>query len=309
MTPRVGTAPRVAERPAGARRPPSGWHAYHPAAGALLPSWAVELALSIERPFTASGRLSVPRALLLTRAAGPLQPMTSALGAAMRELDWIAGTGSPLPRLGLVRSDPAPGLDALPRRVVHAHLRGAGLRGLPMVHRRRQTDKAGVAWQPGAGVVLTCTSRAGVSAQAVVRIAGRGALSPLRPPPGGATVLRAWRCHRPLSLRALLPQSETPSPLPGAEWALTTGVVLASSSSIGLGRVARRYAVLTQVAGWDATVLAGSAALALARCGDPRYPPPTTIARYASRKSVTDLLTACLEAAADRTGQLALPST
>jgi hypothetical protein len=268
-----------------------------------MPSWAVEFALSIECPFTPSGHPSAPRALLLARAAGPWQPMASALGAAVRELDSIAGIGSPLPRLGLVQSHPEPGLDALPRRVVRAHLLGASQRGQAVAYRRGQTHAPGaVAWRPGAGAVLTCTGRAGVSAQAVVAIAGHGALPPLRPPPGGATVLRAWRCHRAWSPRGPLTPSD-------AGWALAAGVVLASSSSIGLGRVARRYAALTRVAGWEATVLTGSAALVFARSGDPRYPPPTTIARSTSRESVTDLLTTYLVAAADHTGHLALPST
>jgi hypothetical protein len=281
-------------------RPRSGWHAYRPAAGASMPAWAVEIALTIEHPVMPSGHPSSPRALLLARAAAPWQPLACALRAAMREFDSIAGTGPPIPRLNLVRSHPEPALDALPRRVVQAHLREAGHRGQAIGYRRRRALEADlVGWRPGAGAVLTCTGGAAVSAQAVVAVAGRGSLPSLRPPPGGATVLRAWRCHRARRPRG-------PLPAPDAEWALTTAVVLASPSGIGLGRVARRHAALIQVAGWNATVLTGTAALELARAGDPRYLPPTTTARHASHESVTDLLTACLEAAADETSDRAL---
>jgi hypothetical protein len=285
------------------RRPRVGWHAYRPVAGAPMPSWAVEFALTVERPLTQEGAIEPPRALLLARASAPWQPVACALGAAIRELDSIAGVGPPLPRLGLVRSHPEPGLDPIPRRVVMAHLRAASERGQLVRFRRRQDHQAGavVAWQPGAGVVLTCTGRVGVSAQAVVAIAGQGALSALRPPPGGAMVLRGWRCHQGRKARGRFTE-------PGREWAFVAGIVLASPSAIGLGRVARRYAALASEAGWSATALTGAAALELVRAGDPRYPPPRTGARHGSRESITALLTTCLTAAADRTGHLALPS-
>ena len=281
------------------KRPRSGWHAYRAEAGARMPSWAVELALTIERPLSSSGDTApAARTLLLARAAGPWQPVRSALSAAIREVDSIAGVGPSLPRLGLVRSHPEPCLDPVPRPGVLAHLRGASERGRQVGHRRGRTHEPSVvAWRPGAGVVLTCTGRVGVSAQAVVAFAGHGDLSHLRPPPGGAVVLRAWRCHRTRKPRG---------PFTELDWALTAGVVLASSSGSGLGRVARRYAVLAQDAGWNAAVLTGAASLGLARAGDPRYPPPRATARYASRDAVMEMLMTCLVAAVDRRAHPAL---
>ncbi|HZD67766.1 MAG TPA: hypothetical protein VFA45_02240 [Actinomycetes bacterium] len=268
-----------------------------------MPSWAVELALTIERPLAPGGSADPPRALLLARAAALWQPMACALGAAIREVDSIAGVGPPLARLRLVRSHPEPGLDPLTRRVVMAHLHAATERGQVIGYRRRQGHDAGsvVAWQPGVGVVLTCAGRAGVSAQALVAVAGQGALSALQPPRGGATVLRGWRCERAGNARGRFSA-------PDREWAFVAGIVLASTSGAGLGRVARRHAALAREAGWTATALTGAAALELARAGDPRYPPPRTVARYASRESITALLTACLTATTDPTGHLALPT-
>lgn len=278
------------------RRSRSGWHAYRTDAGALIPGWAVELALTIEWPLASSGDAPAPQGLLLARAGGPCQPLVHALGTAMREVDSIAGVGPPLPRLHLAPSNPEPGLDPLPRQVVLAHLRGASERGLALGYRRRRTHDAGVpAWQSGAGVVLTCIGRAGVSAQAVVALAGHSGLQSLPPPPGGATVFRAWRCQRAWKPRGPLTEPDT-------EWALTAGVVLASSSGSGLGRVARRYAVQAREAGWSATVLTGAAALGLARAGDPRYLAPRATARHASRDAVTEMLTTCLAAAAEQPG-------
>jgi hypothetical protein len=92
-----------------------------------------------------------------------------------------------------------------------------------------------------------------------------------------------------------------------AEWALTTGVVLASTAGSGLGRAARRYAVQAEAAGWNTSVLTGAAALALARAADPRHPPPTTVARRASNETVLAMLTSCLAASANQIDRPALP--
>jgi hypothetical protein len=285
-------------------RPRSGWHAYLPDVGALVPGWAVELALTIERPFAASDDTApAARALLLARATGRWQPVARVLGAAMREVDSIAGTGPPLPGLRLLQSHPEPelGLDPFPRVGVLAHLRGASERGRVIGHRRKRALEAGpVSWEAGAGAVLTCTGCVGVSAQAVVAIAGHGDLSALQPPPGGATVLRAWRCRRVWRPAGRFAE-------PHAEWALTLGVVLASATGRGLGRVARRCALQAKDGGWNATVLTGAIALEIARAGDPRYPLPTTTARRTSRDAVAEMLTACLAAAAHEAAYPPLP--
>jgi hypothetical protein len=277
--------------PAGGPR--SGWHAYRPSAGALLPSWVVELALTIERPFASSNDTTpAPRALLLARATGPLHHLAYAFRTAAWEIESLAGIGPPLPGLPVHRSRPEIGLDPVPGPGVLAHLRTASERGHAVGYRRRHAHAAGsVVWEATAGAVLTCIGRIGVSAQAVVAVAGHGDLAGLRPPAGGATVLRAWRCGR-----AWRPPGRGLRPDP--QWALAVGVVLGSAAGGGLGRVARRHAMTAQDGGWDATVLTGPAALELARAGDPRYPLPMRSARQASREAVMEMLTACLTSAA-----------
>jgi hypothetical protein len=276
------------------RRPRSGWHAYRPEVDAQVPSWALELTLTIERPFTSSNDTTpAPRALLLARATRRWRPLAHALSVAMRELDSIAGVSPPLPGFRLVRPHPEAGLDPLPRLGVLTHLRGASERGRAIGRRRARALEAGFAsWEPGAGAVLTCTGRVGVSAQAVIALAGHGDLAALCPPPGGATVLRAWRWQR----RRKAPDRFA---APHTEWALASGIVLGSATGVGLGRVARRYAVLAQSTGWSATVLTGAAALEIARAGDPRYPPPRTTARPVSHDALTEMLGACLGAASE----------
>lgn len=276
-----------------ARGPRSGWHAYRPSADALLPGWVVELTLTIERQFASSNDPTpAPQALLLARATGLSHHLAHAFRTAAWEVESLAGISPPLPGLPVHRSRPEIGLGPVPGPSVLTHLRTASERGHAVGYRRRHAHEAGsVVWEDGAGAVLTCIGRIGVSAQAVVAVAGHGDLAGLRPPAGGATVLRAWRCRR-----AWRPPGRGPRPDP--EWALAVGVVLASAAGGGLGRVARRHAVTAQDGGWNATVLTGSAALELARAGDPRYPPPMASARQVSREAVMEMLTACLTSAA-----------
>lgn len=307
--------------------------------GAPMPVWVVELALSIERPLDRSlDGFSEPRALLLARAAaGWPQLLADGLGDAVREVDRIAGTTPPLPSLRLVQPQMATGFEAVARSDVMAHLRLANARGRTAGGRRSRTERERVAcWEPGAGAVLSCRSRVGISAQAVVAVhADRDPSSPpvrepgdpaslpvhgdgdpasLRPPPGGALVLRAWRRprkHRPAApdggrqdddRRPVAPRDQAE-----AEWALTAGVVVASATSHGLGRIARRYAQQVEVTGWNVNVPTGSAALMLARAGDPRYPPPTSLARRVSSDTVIAMLTSCLAASARQVDRPALP--
>src|SRR6266536_6643845 len=103
-----------------------------------------------------------------------------------------------LPSLHLVPSHPESRLDPLPPRAVLPHLRRANERGRPVRHRRgRAFEAVAGSWEAGAGAVLTCLGPAGLSAQAVVALGGHGEPRALRPPPGGAVVLRAWRLRRP----------------------------------------------------------------------------------------------------------------
>jgi hypothetical protein len=286
-------------------RPRSGWHAYRPVLGASVPDWAVELALTIERPLarTLDG-LPQPRVLLLARAAGWWQPIAHAVGDALRGVDRIAGTSPPLPSVRLVPPHPEVGLEAIAHSVVMAHLRLGSERGHTTGYRRARSHRARVAiWEAGTGAVLTCRSQAGASLQAVIAIRDHGDPISLRPPPGGATVLRAWRCPG----RGRRHPTGRGMEEADAEWALTTGVVLASTAGSGLGRAARRYAVQAETAGWNTSVLTGAAALALARAADPRHPPPTTVARRASNETVLAMLTSCLAASANQIDRPALP--
>jgi hypothetical protein len=285
--------------------------------GAPIPAWVVELALSIERPLDRSlDGFSEPRALLLARAAGWQQPLVDALGDAVREVDRIAGTSPPLPPLRLVPPPREAGLESVARSEVMTHLRLADERGRTTGGRRTRTERGRAAcWEPGAGVILTCRSHVGISAQGVIAVHGHGDPASLRPPPGGATVLRAWRCPRRRSRPSAdggRPGHHQRSAIPGdeqaeAEWALTVGVVVASGARQGLGRFARRNARQAEAAGWNVTVPTGSTALALARAGDPRYPPPTSLAQRVSSDTVMAMLTCCLAASARQVDRPALP--
>jgi hypothetical protein len=298
-------------------RPRSGWHAYRPMVGAPIPAWVVELALSIERPLDRSiDGFSEPRALLLARAAAWSQPLADALSDAARRVDRIAGTSPPLPSLRLVPPQGTTGFEAVAPSEVMAHLRLANERGRTTGGRRTRTERARVAcWDPGAGAVLTCRSQVGVSAQAVIAVHGDGDPDSLRPPPGGATILRAWRHaarRRPATTDASRQGDRQQSGVPSdarreAEWALVAGVVVASGASDGLGRAARRRAAQVGATGWNVTVPTGSTALALARTGEPRFPPPASLAQLVSSDTVMAMLTCCLAASARPVDYPALP--
>jgi hypothetical protein len=279
---------------------------------AELPSWAVEAALTIERPATsaeevpASGRAGdgpwptgptdgAAEALLLLRVPGRmrwLETIAGAVAAAIAEVEALAGVRSAavagelveggggwrFPRL---RMGPAlPGLTPATDEVALAYLRMAGSRGLPAPLRRRRpgTGTVELAWRAGAGSVLSCDGPDGRSAQAVVALRGRGGAAAITPPPGGALVLRAWRARQ--------------------RWGMSCGLVLGAAAAAGLGREAGRVAAIARTDGWDASVLAGSAAVHLARAGSPELPAPEDPAQAASRTQVAERFATCLAAAA-----------
>jgi hypothetical protein len=299
----------------GARRPHPprpGWYAYRVTGSAALPSWAVEVALTIERPATARMEVavgspaevvwqpSVPdrgspsaggavEALLLVRASGRM-PWLQGIAEALAEVEKLAGVRPAVPEGALAEggggwggarllSGPAlPGLTPVTAAVALAHLRVAGSRGLPAPLRRRRPT-AGVlelAWRAGAGSVLTCDGPDGRSAQSVVSLRGMGSAVAVHPPPCGALVLRAWRS--------------------GQDWGMVCGLVLGATGAAGLGRAAGRAAALARAEGWDASVLNGQAAMALARAGSPGVPAPRDVARAATRTQVAALLQTCLAA-------------
>lgn len=284
--------------------PRPGWYAYRVVAAADLPSWTVEVALTIERlaaPANMDPRTSfvdgrtdgesggTARALLLLRAPGRARWLAG-LAEAIAEVETVAGVrpatvgvgsfmsvrgrGGPQLRMGPV----LPGLVPAAPLVTQAHLGAAGSRGLPAPLRRRRPAGGGVepSWWSGAGSVVTCDGPDGMSAQTVVSLGGLGNVAAIAPPPGGALVLRAWRASR--------------------AWGLACGLVLGAPSALGLGREAGRVAARARTEGWNAFVLGGSTALQLVRAGDPRLPVPLAAARAATGEQVAAILRACLGA-------------
>jgi hypothetical protein len=268
-----------------AGRPRPGWYGYRVATTAELPLWAAEFALTVERPvqLEPGGVAGQAHAILLLRAPARSVCLPG-LAEAVAEVEIAAGVRSVIgPRLragyGL------PGLTPVTPAATLAHLGAAGARGLPLPVRRRQpaSGQVKLSWRSSVGSVLTCDGPCGASAQAVVAVRGLGNVGAIAPPPGGALVLRAWRARH--------------------AWGLACGLVLGAAEALGLGREAGRVAARARAAGWQAAVLSGSAALHLARAGDPRHVAPEAAAHAASGRQVTALLEACLAA-----GDLAQPS-
>jgi hypothetical protein len=284
--------------------------------GAELPSWAVEVALTIERPATeamagiwrpvAPGPGSRPggagQALLLLRAPGRLRWLEG-VTEVIAEVEALAGVRPVAPEGGLVEGGGGwrgsrlltgaalPGLTPVTAAVALAHLRTAGSRGLPAPLRRWRpgTGAVELAWRAGAGSVLTCDGPDGRSAQAVVALLGNGMPAAITPPPGGALVLRAWRARQ--------------------DWGMAFGLVLGAALAAGLGRAAGRVAAIARTEGWDASVLCGPAAMQLARAGSPGLPPPQDLGQAASRTQLAERFAACLAAGALEGGAAGLPST
>ena len=315
LRPAIGRAAGAGRHDTGHRsstlRP--GWYAYRVTGAAALPSWAVELVLTVERPVGpgSPGPRDLPhsradasldpfapapelrpdggpaQAMVLLRAPGRLQWLDG-IAEAIAEVETVAGIRPPDPEDDLsegmggwrgpgLRTGPVlPGLAPVTAAVARAHLRIAGSRGLPAPLRRRRptTGAVGPAWRAGAGCVLTCDGPDGRSAQAVVGLRGAGNAAAIAPPPGGALVLRAWRA--------------------GAGCGVACGLVIGASAALGLGREALRVAAAARSEGWDASVLSGSAAVDLARAGSPRRPAPLDVAQAATKPQVAAMFEACL---------------
>jgi hypothetical protein len=297
--------------------PRAGWHAYRVTASAELPPWAVEVALTIERPASATEAVAklwdplapeagsplqggAGQALLLLRAPGRMWWLEG-IAEAIAEVETLAGVRSADPGDAFVEGGggwrgsrllpgPAlPGLAPVTAAVALAHLRMAGSRGLPAPLRRWRpgTGAVELAWRVGAGSVLTCDGPDGSSAQAVVALRGLGDAAAIAPPPGGALVLRAWRAR------------------PG--WGMASGLVLGAAVAAGLGRAAGRVAAIARTEGWEASVLSGLAATHLARAGSPGLPPPRDPAQAASGAQVAERFAACLAAGVLEGGAAGLP--
>jgi hypothetical protein len=333
LTPRISPADRSPDdihQPSGSRlgrearerlpwedapQPRGGWYAYRVTGPATLPSWAVEVALAVERPLepgpegstsqdgeTHRGRAAASQrpnpsgarwnaavqAVVLLRAPGRVNWLAD-LAEVIAEVEAAAGirggpgadsfagnvTGT---RLRLLVGPSLSGLVPIPAATAELHLAAAGARGLPAPLRRRQPVVRGMqlSWRAGAGSVLTCDGPCGMSAQAVVGLGGTGNPDAVTPPPGGALVLRAWRARR--------------------TWGAACGLVLGAAVAAGLGREAGRVAARARSAGWDAVVLQGEAAMQLARAGDHRVAAPGAASRAASGTQVATLFEDCLAA-------------
>lgn len=228
------------------------------------------------------------QAMVLFRASGRVRWLAGIAEAAM-EVETTAGI-RPVARVDAVAgvragigsrllSGPAlPGLLPVGPAVAQAGLGVAGRRGLPAPMRRWRPAAGGLqlSWRSSAGSVVTCEGPCGVSAQAVIALRGLGGVAAPAPPPGGALVLRAWRAR--------------------GTWGAAFGLVLGAAETLGLGREARRVAARARTEGWDAVVLAGSAALDLAKAGSPGQAAPLAAAHAASGAQVAALFEACLAA-------------
>jgi hypothetical protein len=304
-----GSAPGTVRGPshgssADTPKPRPGWYAYRVTGAAGLPWWAVEVALTIERPAAGMREDPAPewwdshdpgrvageaQALLLLRAPGRVRwlegiaeaiaEVEAAAGvrSAALGVEWVAvAQGRRGPRL---LSGPAlPGLVPVTPAVAKAQLGAAGSRGLPAPLRRRRpaAQEAERSWRSTPGSVLTCEGPGGTSAQAVVALYGQGNVAAIAPPPGGALVLRAWRAR--------------------GGWGVACGLVLGAAAALGLGREAGRVGARARAEGWNAVVLSGSIAVQLARAGSPALPAPEAAAHAATGAQVTALFEACLAA-------------
>jgi hypothetical protein len=280
--------------------PRPGWYAYRVAGPAELPAWAVEVALTIERPLQPESQdqqggslgqtpaRSVPphpdlpdwvvgmQAMLLLRASARMRWLEG-IAEAVAEVETLAGVRPPVGRRLLVGPE-MPGLAPVTEADARGHLGVAGTRGLPAPLRRWRPTTGGVepVWRSSPGAVLTCEGPSGVSAQAVVALNGLGNVVAIAPPPGGALVLRAWRAR--------------------GSWGVACGLVLGAPTALGLGREAGRVAAKARADGWGAHVLGGAAALHMARAGSPDLPAPEVAAWAATGSQVAALLVACLAA-------------
>jgi hypothetical protein len=262
-----------------------GWYAYRATGIAELPSWAIEVALTIERPLEPDPQ--GPAALVLLRAMK--DGWRAYITEAVAEVENLAGVGPvagvdtvagarPGPGSRLLTGPAMAGLTPVTPAVAQAGLAIAAARGLPAPLRRWRPAAGGMetSWRWSAGAVVTCEGPCGVSAQAVVALGGLGDVGAITPPPGGALVLRAWRA--------------------GRTWGVACGLVVGAASALGLGREAGRAAARARAEGWDAVLLTGPTAMQLARAGSPAQPAPVDAARAASDAQVAALFEACLAA-------------
>ena len=301
--------------------PRPGWYAYRVTRTAELPSWAVEIALTIERPVASTvealdgdpiggdpnggdpngrGPTGVGPEPMRPRG-GPAQAMV--LLRVPGRLWWLDGIAEAIAEVESVAGIRLADLDDLAE--------GMGGRRRPLL-------------VPGP-VLPGLTPVTAAVARAHLRIAGcRGLPAPLRRQrPATGAVESTWQagagcvltCDGPdgRSAQAVVDLRGTGNPAaiappPGGAlvlrawrarqgWGVACGLVLGAPATLGLGRHARQVTAVARSEGWDASVLSGSAAMHLAQAGGPRRPAPQDVAQPAATTQVAALFQACLTAA------------
>lgn len=324
-----GGAARKRLRREDAPKLPSGWYAYRVTGPATLPSWAVEVALSVERP--AEPHRTPTSASQDDEAARPRPPEPGApepVGSAVQAVVLLRAPGR-MRWLADV-AEAAAGVEAA------AGIRRGGTADEPTGNIERMLSR----WPAGVRSPSLVETRSrplvGPSLPGLVPISAaaaelhlaaagaRGLPAPLRrwrPAAGGED--RSWQvgagsvltCDGPdgVSAQAVValggagdPQAITPRP-GGAlvlrawrakhAWGAACGLVLGAPEALGLGREGGRVAARARGAGWDAVVLQGLAALRMAQAGDHRAVAPEAAAGAASGRQVARLFEACLTAA------------
>jgi hypothetical protein len=307
-----------------APRPRRGWYAYRATGAASLPSWAVEVALAVERPVDLHpegfgsqnggmpggppgsrgfgshnhGGLEDPRgsrepaaevqAIVLLRAAGRASWLAGIVEAAA-EVEATAG----------VRR--VPDADWLAESLLGTRSgvrNGPSLPGLVPISPAVAQAQLGTAGARGLAAPMRRWRPAAGSAQASWE-AGAGAVLTCDGPSGlSAQAVVALRGAGRIS--AITPPPGGALVLRAwrtrSTWGAACGLVLGAAEALGLGREAQRVAAGARAAGWDADVLHGLAALHLARAGDHRQMAPEAAARAASSSQVAALFEACLTA-------------
>jgi hypothetical protein len=302
-----------------------GWYAYRVTGAAALPPWAVEVALTIERPVdlhpegsrSHSNRapgdppgpwgfgshndevLEDPRgsrepgaqvqAIVLLKAAGRASWLAGIVEAAA-EVEAAAGV-RPVTDADRLAESPLGARSCL--------LNGPSLPGLMPIPPAVAQAHLGTAGARGLGAPLRRWRPAAGGLQASWE-AGAGAVLTCDGPSGvSAQAVVALR-------GAGRTGAVTPAPggalvlrawRAGRTWGAACGLVLGAAEALGLGREARSVAAGACAAGWDAVVLHGLGALHLARAGDYRQMAPEAAARAASSSQVAALFQVCLTAA------------
>ena len=301
-----------------------GWYAYRVTSAALPPSWAVEVALAVERPVDLhpvgfpsqndgmpgdpprSRGFGAHNDEVLEDSRSSREPGTQVqaivLLKAAGRANWLAGMVEAAAEVeaaaGLRRRTDADQLAESPLGARSRLLNGPSLPGLVAIPPAVALAQLGTAGTRGLAAPLRRWRPAAGSAQASWE-AGAGTVLTCDGPSGvSAQAVVALRGAGRIS--AITPPPGGALVLrawrTSSTWGAACGLVLGAAEALGLGREAQRVAAGARAAGWDADVLHGLAALHLARAGDHRRMAPEADARAASSSQVAALFQACLSA-------------